>query len=187
MEIDFKEILEEIQKEQLKTIVSVPEFKGSNGTSILATKRRGLYWLWTTSSNAELEQIIFDESKIRHVPIANLVKQRKYLQNICDITSNGFRIVYNGIGGYRTDKKGFGLRERILQEINCNDPRTGTLNIMANCKDMNKWAVSFFDFDDVKNAEILEELKSNNVYTDYATIFENLWRLEYGTPILSRH
>ena len=186
MNIDYKGLLEEVQKVQLDTIVSVAEFKGNAGTTFLARKRRGLYWLWTSLTNEELQQISYNDKNIRHVPISKLIAQRKELKHICKVTLKDYRIVYNGIGGYRTLSKSFGLRERILQEITCNDARTGTLNISSGCEDLNKWAVSFFDFDDDHNKAILKSLNSDNPYIEYATILENLWRLEYGTPILCR-
>jgi hypothetical protein len=187
MDVDYKKLLSAIQEEQLKTIVSAAAFKSKSGTETLGTKRRGLYWLWTSWTNEQLETVIHDTTKVRHVPIAKLVNSRKGLQCICKQTHNKYRLVYNGIGGYRTATKAFGLRERILQEITCNDGRTGTLNISHSCEDLDDWAVSFFDFDTPANKKILSVLNSKQTYIDHATVLENLWRLEYGTPILCRH
>ncbi|WP_338357506.1 hypothetical protein [Yeosuana marina] len=52
---------------------------------------------------------------------------------------------------------------------------------------LENWAIYYFDFDDEKNKSILKILKTKDPYTDYAKDLENLWRLEFGTPILFRH
>ena len=178
----IKELLHEIQEQQLKTFISLNDFRSQKP---LPAKRRGLYWFWTNLSNTELEQTIKLE-KTKEVPIAKLVKYRKGLSCVADIKKDNFKIVYNGIGGYRTPTKAFGLRKRINQEINCKGKSTGTLNLM-NIFSLENWAISYFDFDDEENIEILKVLNSEETYTEFAKELENLWRLEFGTPILCRH
>ncbi|MFC0604280.1 hypothetical protein [Winogradskyella pulchriflava] len=184
---DFKNILQQIEQVHLKTFVKISVFKSKEGLSHLATTRRGMYWLWTSLTLEELKRLPHNDLKKRHVPIAKRILQREGLSHICKITRNNYRIVYNGVGGYRTTDKGFGLRERILQEITCNDARTGTLNISYGCRDLSKWAVTFFDFDDPQNSSILKQLGTNAPYVDYAEVLEDLCRMEFGTPILCRN
>lgn len=178
----IKSLLHKIQEQQLKTFTSLNDFRSQKP---LPTKRRGLYWFWTDLSNEELEQTITLENT-KEVPIGKLVKYRKGLSCVADVKKDNFKIVYNGIGGYRTPSKSFGLRERINQEISCNDYRTGTLNLNRMFS-LENWAISYFDFDDEENIEILEVLNSNETYLEFAKELENLWRLEFGTPILCRH
>jgi hypothetical protein len=178
----MKSILHDIQEKHLETFIKLNNFIEQKP---LPTKRRGLYWFWTDLSFAELEQTIHKENT-REVPIGKLVKQRKELDCISNISKNNFKIVYNGIGGYRTPSKSFGLRERINQEINCNDYRTGTLNLKR-VFPLENWGVSYFDFDDEQNKQIVDGLNSKEPYLDFAKDLENLWRLEFGTPILCRY
>ena len=186
MEIDFKDILNRIQEEQIKSFITLDKFhKVKEHYEVLPPRRRGLYWLWTNLSF----QILLEIKKkpgTQEVPIGKLIAQRSKLNNIATIEKDNFRIVYNGIGGYNKIPATFGLRERINQEIHCNDYRTGTLNIVNRGMEAKNWAVSFFDLDNPKNAEIVNDLKTYDPY-QYAKDLEMLWRLEYGTPILCRH
>jgi hypothetical protein len=188
--MDFKNILVEIQNRQLKTFCSVKDFRDKKLIQNLPTKHRGLYWIWSNLSFDNL-QTITTRPDTMEVPISQLVKQRQDLQNINKIMVDGFRIVYNGIGGYEKETAAFGLRERINQELNCNDFRTGTLNLLNRFNDSNSidnWAISYFDFDDHDNLEIVNQLSFNrNPYLDNAKTLEINWRIEFGTPILTRH
>ncbi|AFG36969.1 hypothetical protein [Spirochaeta africana] len=188
--VDFKNVLKAIQEQQVKSFYSLNVFK-----EFLATKRRGMYWIWTKLSWDELEQIQTKELT-KEVPIAELVRMRQKLNNICTIKNGDYRIVYNGIGGYRTESKSFGLRERINQELNCNNERTGTLNIKnrnpetVSCDARqweSQWAVSFFDFDEQGSADILASHGfGTDSYNQYAHDLELSWRIEFGVPILNR-
>ena len=184
--MNFKDILIQIQNNQVETFCLVPDLLAKNGTKLLARKRRGLYWIWTRLTIEELKNTATRVNTME-VPIAKLVNQRAGLNNICSIVKNDFRIVYNGIGGYKGNNPSFGLRERILQELNCMDHRTGTLNIKNRNFNNADWAVSFFDFDDPINLGIIKKLKSENPYTEFANDLETLWRLEFGHPILCRY
>lgn len=190
--MNFKEILQHIEARQVETFCPLPEFL--RDTNLLQRKRRGLYWIWTrldfqaiSDAWREPETDSVETNKIsRQIPFKKLIKQREGLSHVCNVSKNDYTIVYNGIGGYKSESKGFGLRERILQEVNCNDHRTGTLNIRKwfNLED---WAVSYFDFDAPENHQIIEELREEGFYIKYASDLEMLWRLEYGHPILCRH
>lgn len=205
--MNFKTVLSCIHERQLKTLCTVSYFNDNLPIEKLPTKHRGLYWIWTSLSFEFLKKIKTNHNT-KEVPIAKLVSERQGLKNICDIKKSievnnenriadnieevEFRIVYNGIGGYKRESKSSGLRERILQELNCNSPGTGTLNILNRSdseKDWDiKWAVSHFDFDDEDNIKILKSLEcEGNLYDKYAKAIESNWRIEYGVPILTRH
>ena len=79
------------------------------------------------------------------------------------------------------------MRERILQELNSNDYRTGTLNISNRYQNNSNWGISFFNFDDEENKKHFPFLNEPEAYKNYASDIEKLWRLEFGHPILCRH
>ena len=178
------EILSRINRSQLETFVQLERFRERSYTSILPRRQRGLYWLWTDLSYEELETTTQKDSRME-VPIIRLVSQRKGLSKICNMENRGYKVVYNGIGGYKTAVS-FGLRERINQEAKGNGPTVGTLNILQNSQ-IARWAVSYFNFDATENSEIIELLNTNEPYINCSKDLEALWRLQYGTPILCRH
>lgn len=192
--IDYKSILKIIQERQLTTFCSISTFKDRKHSQYLPTKHRGLYWIWTSLSFDSLQDIK-TRPETNEVPISQLICQRYNLENINKISLNGFTVIYNGIGGYRTEPATFGLRERINQELRCTNSRTGTLNLLNreinNSKiSIDHWAITYFDFDDQDNSEVLRPLLSpinHNHYLEFAKDLETNWRIEYGTPILIRH
>ncbi|MDI5899446.1 hypothetical protein [Flavobacterium yafengii] len=181
----MKDIVEQIHKVQLESFCPLETFRHKDYLKTLPTNRRGLYWLWTNLSLNELERDTVPNSK-KEVPISRLIGHRKQLNNICKIEKSNYLVVYNGIGGYNKSPASFGLRERINQEVIGNGPTVGTLNILQN-SDVSRWAVSYFDFDAPENAEIIIHLNSDSPYLEYAKDLEMLWRLHYGTPILTSH
>lgn len=189
--MDYKNILTEIQNRQLTTFCNVSTFRDKTHIQNLPTKHRGLYWIWTNLSFEDLLKITTRPDTME-IPISQLVSQRIDLKNTNKISKNGFKIVYNGIGGYQKEPAAFGLRERINQELNCSNKRTGTLNLLnrLNTKfnKIDNWAISYFDFDSQDNLDIVNRLTFNrNHYLDNAKSIETNWRIEYGTPILTRH
>ncbi|MFP9114650.1 hypothetical protein ACLI1A_11965 [Flavobacterium sp. RHBU_3] len=184
--MNFKEILQKIEVKQQQSFYPLPEFR-ERGTKLLPVKSRGLYWLWTKLDFSELGNCLDTDGHKGEVPIRKLIEARKDLSFICNIRKDDFRIVYNGIGGYKIRTSGYGLRGRILQELNAKNVRTGSLNLMNRGFKPEDWAVSFFDFDAPENHEIIKELREEGFYTKYAADLEMLWRLEYGHPILCRH
>ena len=178
------DILDRINQSQMETFVELEKFREKAFTKTLPTGQRGLYWLWTNLDYAELESQTKPNSN-EEVPITQLVSQRKGLSKICNLEKEGYRVVYNGIGGYRKPGS-FGLRERINQEVIGNGATVGTLNILQN-SDITRWAVSYFNFDAPENKEIIEMLDTPEPYIKCGKDLETLWRLEYGTPILCRH
>lgn len=193
-----KDLLIYINNSQSKSLFSIDELKEK-----LNTKQRGLYWIWTDLSSDTLAKVIQEKdttyTKNRHVPIGQLVTDRAGLSNICEIKNNNYKIVYNGIGGYPTIYKSSSLRQRINQELNCNNKKTGTLNFLnRKFKDdtvikKENIKISYFNFDDENHHEILKLYTKENAvwlnqqfYNTYAKKLESLWRLEFGTPILCR-
>jgi len=192
----IKVIIEEIDKAQRETLVSLKDFRGrgeGKGTEILPSQSRGLYWLWCKTPLEQLKQTGHNGGA--HVPIKKLLHNRNGLDYICNVKDGQYRILYNGMGGYSKWKKGsvYGLRGRINQEIISNNTKTGTINIAGLNLDLNDWKVSFFDFDDPKNHNVLKELPENSglgiegIYKEFANELEILWRMHYGTPILCRY
>ena len=185
--MSVKKILTEINKIQLQNYCSANEFR----TNSKIGKGRGMYWIWTNLMFDELKKI--ESTHNAEIPISQLVENREDLKNICEIKNNSFRIVYNGIGGYKglEFKKGqtYNLRSRINQEFFSNDFRTGTLNI-ENRKNFNisNWGVSFFNFDENEKlfSEFLKLTEIENYYEKYANMLEMNWRIEFGHPILNR-
>lgn len=194
--MDYKQLITTINEKQIKTFKNLVDFRGIKQSS-LPTKRRGMYWIWSNLTLDELAKIdkstkIKIKPNTKEVPIKELVSRRRNLKNSCKVNYNGYTVVYNGIGGYKKEPPAAGLRKRINQEINCSSNRTGTLNLENRFDDFNtieNWAVSFFDFDDEENKEILKKspIEGTNFYLDHAKNLEIDWRVEFGTPILTRH
>jgi hypothetical protein len=182
--INFKKIITTIHEEQLKTFCSMTDFR-ENGLKNLPTKQRGLYWLWTDLTMVQLAKEAKPHEN-KEVPISSLLAQRDELQHVGRYyNEKNFRVVYNGVGGYKKTKS-FGLRERINQEINANGPTVGTLNILKNST-VGNWGVSYFNFDEENNKELIPLLNFDDAYNTYAKDLEMIWRLEHGHPILCRH
>lgn len=185
--MNIKKVLDEINKIQLKNYCNANEFRNNSKLG----KGRGIYWVWTNLTFDELKTT--KETHNGEVPIGKLIKEREELKCICNIKINDFRVVYNGIGGYKgktvKDKCSYDLRGRINQEFYSNDPRTGTLNIEnRNNFNIENWAVSYFDFNE--NEEIIKMLpepENKSYYEEYANMLEINWRIEYGHPILNRY
>jgi hypothetical protein len=182
--MDYKSVLQQIQQRQLETFCTLEKFL-REGTFLLPRRKRGLYWLWTRL-DYDLLSLARDNHK-SEVPFIKLIAQRSKLNYLSTIEHDGYKIIYNGIGGYKTNPPKFGLRERILQELNSMDHRTGTLNILNRFDNKEDWGISFFDFDNEKNKLIFNFLNNDDAYLKYASDIEKLWRLEFGHPILCRY
>lgn len=184
--INFLDIINKVHRKQLDRFYKWDEFN----TDALQTKKRGLYWIWTTLSNEQLSKALHIKGS-KHIDISKMIIQRDGFNHICKIqhpTNPEFRIIYNGIGGFKKRTNSCsGLRERILQEFNGTGVNTGTLSIISTKLNPSKFAVSFFNFDEKNNTIELPFLKETNAYLKYASDLEKLWRLEFGIPILCRH
>ena len=175
----YKQLIHKIDEVQISTFSNIEDFKNMGLENSLFTNSQGLYWIWTNLTNEELKEIDFITDS-KEVPIAYLTERRESLNNICNYYYKGFRIVYNGIGS--------GLRERILQEINCKAKNTGTLNLQRRTN-LENWRISYFNFSNPKNYKIISTLgndKHYSLYYQYSQELERDWRLEFGTPLLSR-
>lgn len=178
MTVNHKNILRIIDAQQRSNFCPLKDFRDKSHIKKQPTKNRGLYWIWTNLSLDELQEI--PQGGIKEVPIKELVIQRRSLMGIIDtskiVKGDGFTIVYNGKGN----------RERIRDEFKCGKANsTGTLNIenrLGEGFNIENWAVSYFDFD--ANKKLLDEYHLS--YKD-AEDLERNWRIEYGTPILTRH
>tara|TARA_R110000868_G_scaffold374801_1_gene639269 strand:+ start:2982 stop:3566 length:585 start_codon:yes stop_codon:yes gene_type:complete len=190
--VDFKRIIEKIHHAQLTTIMPLTEFRNKNSTDKLPSESRGLYWLWCKTDFTKIA-LKTTEKGSAHVPLDVLFSTRNGLDHVCKKKYNEFVIVYNGIGGFKTWKKGstYGLRARINQECVSKNTKTGTLNIEARGLSPEDWMVSYFNFEDEKNDTILKHLDPHlnkaKLYENMANTLEILWRLRYGTPIFCRH
>jgi hypothetical protein len=113
--------------------------------------------------------------------MADLATDRQCLSHICNITDQGFRIVYNGIGGVGNKGSG-GLKERILQELS-GGKGTGSLAIKkSSLSDLARWKYSYVTLRENKGTEGDIDLS----YPTWAVKLENAWRLEFGWPILCK-
>jgi len=196
MVIDFKKVIEKIHEKQLKTIMPLTEFRKRASTKKLPAKSRGLYWLWCKTDFNQIK-LATTSNDSAQVPIDVLYKTRNGLKMVCKEHHDGFKMVYNGMGGYQKFKKGssYGLRARINQECVSNNKKTGTLNIKGRGLEEIDWKVSFFDFENADNDSVLKlldpnpdtDLSKNKIYKDFANTLEILWRLHYGAPIFCRH
>jgi hypothetical protein len=173
----YKSVVEELNniQEQRLTVINV-----KNGRIIYPdgppTKESGLYWIYTTYTDEDF-LAASPSLKTKSVNFHNLIKRHFGLKNICQKKVDGFRLVYNGIGG--TGQKGYGgLRERILEEFRGGE-KTGSLAIMdSSVNDLNKWGVSYI---------LWSEIKFEGGSPDYRTFsegLERLWRIHFGWPLL---
>jgi len=186
--MNIKKVLDEINKIQQQKICNANEFRNNPKLG----KGRGIYWIWTNLTFDELRTT--KQNHNAEVPIEKLINEREELKFICNVKIKDFRVVYNGIGGYKgktvKEKYSYDLRGRINQELYSNDPRTGTLNIgNRNNFKIENWGVSYFDFNE--NEEIIKMLPepegNKSYYEEYANMLEMNWRIEYGHPILNRY
>jgi|GEM_PF-5754662 len=184
--INYVDTINKIHRKQLDKFYKLDEFN----INALKPKQRGLYWIWSSLSNEELSKALHIKGS-KHIDISKMIIQRDGFNHICKIqhpTNPEFRIIYNGIGGYKkTTKNNSGLRERILQEFNATGKNTGTLSIKSTELDLAKFAVTFFNFDENNNTNELPFLNGVDAYLKYSSDMEKLWRLQFGIPILCMH
>lgn len=139
------------------------------------SKSDGLYWLYTTYSDADLRSAV-PSQKRNSVPLNILAAHRENLGMICRRTVDDFRVVYNGIGGVGFRGHG-GLRERILQEFR-GGQGTGSLAICdTSLNDLTRWRYSYVLWSEIEHKESI-------YYCSFAERLETMWRLHFGWPIL---
>jgi len=142
----------------------------------------GIYFFYTSYSIDELASV--PALRGRAVPIAKLAKAHGRLPSICNLEQAGFRLVYNGIGGFKG--KSYDLRTRILQEIHSTDERTGSLCIKTSAvNDLSKWRFSYITLhcDGQKSAS---DFGPEWCFEEHASDLERCWRLAHGWPLLCR-
>jgi len=169
------ENLNRIQEARLSAIQLAGELKRLSWKQGPPTRQCGLYWVYTSHSEEELRAALPAPNR-GAVPVAVLAQHRNSLANICKREVDGFRLVYNGIGGL--GKKGTGgLRERVLQECKGGEG-TGTLGICnTSLSDLSRWRFSYVLWRELNHLEPLS-------YPEDARNIETMWRLHYGWPIL---
>lgn len=141
------------------------------------TKSAGFYWIYTNYSQFDLEQQQVAACK-NAVNIGMLAQLHCGLANMCKISTDEFRLVYNGIAG-----AGTGIRERLHQHFNGGEG-TGSLAILrTGLSDLSRWRVSYAT---LQETEILPHENRAN-FDEVARHVERMWRLEYGWPILCTH
>lgn len=168
----------------LETLNSVQENRLSGITRVVnrlklesgpPSKSDGMYWLYTTYSDADIRSAV-PSQKRNSVPINVLAVRRENLAMICSRRVNGFRVVYNGIGGVGPKGHG-GLRERILQEFR-GGAGTGSLAICdTSLNDLTRWRYSYVLWSEIGHTESIE-------YSSLSEGVETMWRLHFGWPIL---
>lgn len=173
----FKNVIEQIHHLQIARLKTLS--LNRNGRLIMhdgpRTKMSGLYWIYTNYTNDEL---LHSNCCEQHgsINIANLVSRHTDLSNVCTINVDGFKTVYNGIGGTGDRGRG-GLRERIQAEFR-GGAGTGSLAInKSSLNDLNKWRYSFVLWSEI-------EFLLSYDYTNNSEIIERLWRIHYGWPML---
>jgi hypothetical protein len=156
------------------------------GATRLPNNRAGLYWVWTT---CEIDDLVMSRHNVptvgeRRVPISQLSRERRSeFEDITNgqkltIDNRNYKLVYNGMGN--------GLMERIRQEvrIGINNTKTGSLDIAhSTINDPNNWLITFVDFTD---PNFQNTLPDQIEYFPHASMFELIWRQEYGWPLLCR-
>lgn len=172
----YKEAIEKMHLLQRMRLMSV-SLKGNRLSlpSELCTKQSGLYWIYTTHSNDDLLNAT-PSTKKGSVNFANLVALHADLSKMCGDEVDGFRVVYNGIGGVGRCGGG-GLRERILEEFRGGEG-TGALAIRdSSVNTLANWRFSYVLWSEI-------EFDNPHKYQDFAEGIERLWRIHYGWPVL---
>lgn len=139
------------------------------------TKSNGLYWIYSSYTDEELSESKPCE-KAGSIDFSAMITRHHALNNVCKIEADGFRLVYNGIGGVGPKGHG-GLRERILEEFRGGNG-TGSLAICgSSLNDLVRWRVSHVLWSEIPFATSQE-------YRLFSEGFERLWRIHYGWPVL---
>lgn len=142
----------------------------------LPTRVEGLYWIYTDYSEDDLIACIPSPQK-KAINIRKLTAQHAGLKHICTIKHETYRLVYSG-SACSGAKQEFGLRERILQHFN-GGSGTGSLGVLkSSLNDLNRWLFSYVRLGTTPGACI------NAGYNEFGLLYERLWRLEYGWPLL---
>jgi hypothetical protein len=140
------------------------------------TRCNGFYWIYTSYTLEELVQCnpSYQQGAVQ-IPLVAAIHGR--LAKTCRIEVDGFRVVYNGIGGVGPKRSG-GLRERICGEFT-GGQGTGSLGVLrSSLNDLTKWRFSYVLWEELSLDTPLPYAKAN------AIPLERGWRLQYGWPLL---
>ena len=179
----YLDIVKKIDEKRRCRFLSIRE-KKKGGTEIDGPPKgcAGIYFFYTSYTIDELASV--PPLPGRAVPIAKLANAHRRLPNICNLDQEGFRLVYNGIGGFKGGS--YDLRTRILQEISSTDERTGSLCIrQSTVNDLSKWRFSYITLHCAKQKSA-SDFGSEWPYEEHANELERCWRLVHGWPLLCR-
>lgn len=182
----YKDIIEEVervQRERLFDITVSTDQRTKLARSSPPRGASGLYFFYTTYS---LDDLIAsgDAPTTSAVPIATLARNFGRLRNVRKIEDDGYWLVYNGIGGGKT--QAYDLRSRILQQIKSSDDRTGSLCLrQTNLNDMAKWKYSYVSLAST-GSKVSPDIDDAWTYEKHGRDIETWWRIHYGWPILNR-
>lgn len=156
----------------------------ARGLSLEAPRKAaGLYFIYTSYSLDELAGAVAVNNG-GAVPISRLVAAHRRMPGICQITRDGFRLVYNGIGGFNGSD--YGLRKRIGQQFTTKDPRTGALCIReSTVSDLSRWRISYVTLHCQHSGAA--DFGPEWTFSEHALDIERCWRLQCGWPLLCRH
>lgn len=134
-----------------------------------------MYWIYTSYSISELKGAIRSPQS-GATDIALLATLHEGWSNVCQIETDGFQLVYNGIGGGKC-----GLRERIHQHFNGGEG-TGALAILrSSVSELDRWRVSYVTYQlrDGSPPDLMCQQQNHRH-------LERMWRLQHGWPLLCR-
>lgn len=181
--MNYLKIIEIINRHQAQNILTFDTI--NNRTRLLGAElprqQNGLYWFWTSFDQNDLINCIRPTNIRGEINISRLARERNFMSKLCDQRRENFSVVYNGRGG--GNSVGYGLRERILQEIK-GQAGTGSVSIINSSLNVPaRWRISFVNFNDPR---FREETDHQINYTEHSETLEMLWRLHYGWPVLCR-
>lgn len=132
---------------------------------------KGYYWLYTDYSIDELASCT-PSASLGGINLPFVAGLHRDLGNVCSITSEGFRLVYNGRAGST------GIRSRLGQHFN-GGKKTGALHICrSSLADLSRWRYSYVSID--STAGYQADVPSSY---EHAKSIERIWRLQHGWPL----
>lgn len=179
----YTEIIEKIDKQRRDRFLPIG-VKSNGRTDIpgLPKGSAGMYFLYTSYTLDALQNA--PALPGRAVPIGQLARSHGRLPHVCQLEQNGFRPVYNGIGGFNGGS--YDLRTRLLQEISSTHPRTGSLCIrQSSVSDLSRWRFSYITLR-CSDLDTAADFGAEWSYKAHAESLERCWRLAYGWPLLCR-
>lgn len=177
------DIVNSIDEKRIERFLPI-RLKSNGDTDIDGPQKgcAGIYFFYTSYGIDELASV--PALPGRAVPIAKLTNAHRRLPLTCSLDHEGFRLVYNGIGGFNGGS--YDLRTRILQEISSIDERTGSLCIrQSTVNDLSKWRFSYVTLS-CGQQKSASDFGAEWSFEDHANDLERCWRLVHGWPLLCR-